>query len=389
MDNSQTMRYAIYARYSSDLQRHTSIADQMRKCHEFGQAQGWVPVKDCIYADEAISGITTERPGLQRMLQTALSPHRPFDIILVDDTSRISRSLSDAVQLFEKLRFAGVRVIAVAQGIDTRSEQADVLVTVHGLVDSLYVKELAKKTHRGLEGAFLRGMHAGGRCYGYRNVPVEGGVRLEIEESEAAVVRRIFEMSANGMSLKAIAKALNSDRVSPPRPRAAKTTNATWAPTAIREMLRRELFVGRVIWNRLPLHQGSRNQQARSSVAAQDRMAHQRASRAEDRQRPYMASRAEKADQNARAVRRKAGLTQSFGFKRESSYRFREMRGVRGKSGHRHRASTAACDVWLPAALVSGSLREQVTNSTGACGNATVARTARGSPTPRSLRSHP
>src|SRR5882724_7186081 len=162
------------------------------------------------------------------MMQTALSPRRPFDIILVDDTSRISRSLADAVQLFQKLSFAGVRVIAVGQGIDTQSEQADVLVTVHGLVDSLYVKELAKKTHRGLEGALLRGLHAGGRCYGYRNVPVEGGVRLEIEESEAAVVRRIFEMSANGMSLKAIAKALNSDRVSPPRPRAAKTTNATW-----------------------------------------------------------------------------------------------------------------------------------------------------------------
>ena len=40
---------------------------------------------------------------------------------------------------------AGLHVIGVAQGIDTRSEQADLLVTVHGLVDSLYVKELAKK----------------------------------------------------------------------------------------------------------------------------------------------------------------------------------------------------------------------------------------------------
>ncbi len=36
MDNSQPMRYAIYARYSSDLQRQTSIADQVRKCREFG-----------------------------------------------------------------------------------------------------------------------------------------------------------------------------------------------------------------------------------------------------------------------------------------------------------------------------------------------------------------
>ena len=125
-------------------------------------------------------------------------------------------------------------MIAVAQGIDTRSEQADVLVTVHGLVDSLYVKELAKKTHRGLEGAFLRGLHAGGRCFGYRNVPVEsGGVRLEIDHTEAAVVRRIFEMSASGMSLKAIATTLNTEKVCPPRPRAT-AKHATWAPTAIR-----------------------------------------------------------------------------------------------------------------------------------------------------------
>jgi DNA invertase Pin-like site-specific DNA recombinase len=183
------------------------------------------------------------------MLAATISANHPFDIVLVDDTSRISRSLSDAVQLFEKLRFAGIRVIAVAQGIDTRSEQADVLVTVHGLVDSLYVKELAKKTHRGLEGAFLRGFHAGGRCFGYRNIPVDGGVRLEIDDAEAAVVRRIFEMSASGMSLKAIATALNAEKVCPPRPRAT-AKHATWAPTAIREMLRRDLYIGRVIWNR-------------------------------------------------------------------------------------------------------------------------------------------
>jgi site-specific DNA recombinase len=100
MDNSPPMRYATYARYSSDLQRQSSIEDQIRKCDEFGQAQGWVPVKDCIYTDEAISGVSTQRPGLQRMLAAAISANRLFDVILVDDTSRISRNLSDAVQLF-------------------------------------------------------------------------------------------------------------------------------------------------------------------------------------------------------------------------------------------------------------------------------------------------
>ena len=248
MDNSQPMHYTIYARYSSDLQRPSSIADQIRKCDEFGLGQGWT--KDGVFIDEAISGASIERPGLQRMLTAAFSARRPFDVILIDDTSRISRNLSDAVQLFEKLRFAGLRVIAVGQGIDTRNEQAEVLVTVHGLVDSLYVKELAKKTHRGLEGAFLRGLHAGGRCYGYCTVPVEGGgVRLQIEPREADVVRRIFHMSAEGMSLKAIAATLNAEKLPPPRPRAT-SLNKTWAPTAIREMLRRDLYTGRVIWNR-------------------------------------------------------------------------------------------------------------------------------------------
>ena len=184
------------------------------------------------------------------MLQAAALSVRQFDVILVDDTSRISRNLSDAVQLFERLKFAGVRVIAVSQGIDTHSEQADVLVTVHGLVDSLYVKELAKKTHRGLEGALLRGLHAGGRCYGYRNVPAEGGgVKLVIHPEEAAMVQRIFELSANGLSLKSITAELNREKVPPPRPRIT-SKQASWCPTAIREMLRRELYVGRVIWNR-------------------------------------------------------------------------------------------------------------------------------------------
>jgi site-specific DNA recombinase len=102
----------------------------------------------------------------------------------------------------EKLKFAGIRVIFISQGIDTRSEQADVQMTVHGLVDSLYVKELAKKTHRGLESCALRGLHTGGRCYGYDAVPVgEGGSKRKVvNEREAGVVRRIFEMFASGVS---------------------------------------------------------------------------------------------------------------------------------------------------------------------------------------------
>ena len=62
-------------------------------------------------------------------------------------------------------------------------------------------------------------------------------------------MRRIFELAANGSSLKSIAKTLNGDHVPSPRPRSGKQY-ATWCPTAIRAMLRRELYAGRIVWNR-------------------------------------------------------------------------------------------------------------------------------------------
>lgn len=155
------------------------------------------------------------------------------------------------LRIFARLNFAGIQLIASSQGIDSRDDQADVLVTVHGMVDSLYVKELAKKTHRGLEGLFLRGLSAGGRCFGYATEAVGEGTsrRLIVNESEAAVVRRVFEMSAHGISLKKIAWNLNAERIPPPRPRKGKQF-PTWCPTAIREMVLRELYLGRVVWNR-------------------------------------------------------------------------------------------------------------------------------------------
>ena len=74
-------------------------------------------------------------------------------------------------------------------------------------------------------------------------------IRQQINPDEAAIVRRIFEMAAEGGSLKAVARTLNDERVQSPRPRAGKRY-ATWCPTAIRAMLRRELYAGRVVWNR-------------------------------------------------------------------------------------------------------------------------------------------
>src|SRR5579872_368312 len=95
--NSCMIRYVIYARYSSDLQSPDSIEDQKRKCREYGAQEGWSEVRT--YEDMAISGTGMDRHGFQRLMADSARSARDFDVILIDDTSRLSRSLADVVSV--------------------------------------------------------------------------------------------------------------------------------------------------------------------------------------------------------------------------------------------------------------------------------------------------
>jgi DNA invertase Pin-like site-specific DNA recombinase len=53
---------------------------------------------------------------------------RPFDVLPVDDSSRLARNPGEIVRFTEEMTFLGIRVVAVSQGIDTQSDQAEVLM---------------------------------------------------------------------------------------------------------------------------------------------------------------------------------------------------------------------------------------------------------------------
>ncbi|MGH8678657.1 MAG: recombinase family protein, partial [Burkholderiales bacterium] len=244
------MKCAAYARFSSDKQKQISIDDQLRHCRDFAENRGWQLLAQHTYTDSAVSGVTAHRAGLSALLAAVgANGARAFDCVLVDDTSRISRNLADALRFYERLTFAGVRVVAVSQGVDSTSEQAELVMGVHGLIDSVYSRELAAKTHRGMEGIALRGLATGGRCFGYRTLEARGEKRLAVHEPEAAVVRRIFAMSTEGVGVHGIAQTLNGERVPSPQPYRGQR-HASWAASAVSVMLRNERYAGRLVWNR-------------------------------------------------------------------------------------------------------------------------------------------
>jgi DNA invertase Pin-like site-specific DNA recombinase len=241
------MRVAIYARYSSDNQRDASIADQVRVCRVFAEREAWTVADE--FHDHAISGATLLRPGFQALMRRALE--REFDIVLAESLDRFSRDQEDTAALFKRLTFLGVRIVTLAEG-----EITHLHVGFKGTMNALFLKDLADKTRRGLRGRVEAGKSGGGLCYGYRVVRTVSGTTIttgerEIEPTEAAVIDRVFREFVNGASPKQIAKRLNHEGVKGP-------FGALWNPSTIHGnaprgtgILNNELYVGRLVWNRL------------------------------------------------------------------------------------------------------------------------------------------
>jgi len=242
------MRAAIYARYSSDNQRDASIEDQVRQCRARIDSQGWRVGE--VYSDRAISGATTLRPGYQKMLEDARAGR--FDALVAEALDRLSRDQEDIAGLYKQLSFAGVTLVTLSEG-----EINELHVGLKGTMNALFLKDLAIKTRRGLEGRVRQGKSGGGNSYGYDVVhqsrgrtDIERGLR-RINPGQARIIVRILDEYASGKSPRRIAFGLNAENIPGPAGKA-------WGPSTINGnrargtgILNNELYIGRLVWNRL------------------------------------------------------------------------------------------------------------------------------------------
>ena len=241
------MRVAVYARFSSDNQSDRSIDDQIRICRARADREGWT-VAD-VYADYAISGATAERPQFQSLITAARSGR--YDVVLAEALDRISRDQEHIAGFYKQLSFAGVRIVTVSEG-----DICELHIGLKGTMAALFLKDLALKTRRGIEGRVRAGHSGGGLSFGYRVVRSIGSDgqpkagEMEIVEAEADIIRRIFADYAAGRSPRAIAVGLNGQGM--PGPRGGKWTASLILGNALRQtgILRNRLYAGERVWNR-------------------------------------------------------------------------------------------------------------------------------------------
>lgn len=242
------MRAAIYARYSSDLQSRASIEDQIRLAREHAERQGWAIAE--IYTDYGISGASMMRPGLQALMADA--QRGKFEIVLSEALDRISRDQGDTANIHKRMRFHGIKIYTLSEGwVDL------IQVGFKGMMNQMFLTELAAKVRRGQRGRVENGKIAAGLGYGYEVVrefdakgePVRGERR--IKSDEATIVVRIFNEFASGRTAKAIAKRLNDDGVRSPSGGGWGYSSITGNRKRGTGIINNEMYVGKIVWNRV------------------------------------------------------------------------------------------------------------------------------------------
>jgi site-specific DNA recombinase len=234
------LKAAVYSRFSTDRQTESSIEDQVRVCSEHAQREGWTVAEK--FSDKGISGAAVgNRPGVRRMLDAALA--RRFDVLLVNDLSRLSRSNGDLSKMIDRLVAKGVRVVGAQDGYDSARRGHKLQAGLSGIIGEAFRDMIRDRVHAALESRAKDGRPTGGKCYGYRN--------NGIHEPEAEVVRDVFKRFIAGGSYRSIATGLNAERVPSPGSSWKRTERrcSGWMTSAVRSILINVRYTGLIRWN--------------------------------------------------------------------------------------------------------------------------------------------
>lgn len=240
---------AILARYSTENQDEDSIEVQVERCRRYCDEHD-IRVLD-IYADYAVSGMKSTRPEYERMMADVRAGR--ISTIIIYDQSRMFRKMTAWFAFREELAALGASVISVTQpmiGGDLRDPATFISEATMAMFNQMWVLQTRQKVISKMRFMAQNGQHTGGKPpLGY---DVADG-KLVINESEAAVVRRIFSEYASGKSYHDIIDGLNRDGIRTKR-------GGSFGSNSLHDLLRNEKYIGVLTYGSTPHRaDGSRN----------------------------------------------------------------------------------------------------------------------------------
>ncbi|MDE7364692.1 MAG: recombinase family protein [Ruminococcus sp.] len=250
----------VYMRLSKDDERNgesLSIENQRKMLTDYVSEQGWTIYDE--YVDDGISGVSFDRPGVQRMLDDAKAGK--INLIICKDLSRFGRNYIQVGQYTDYIfPMYNIRFIALTDNVDTANSQS-------AGMDMMPIMNIFNEWHSANTSKKLRAVHASGAkagkyyatycAFGY--LKSDDGKRTPVIDPYAApIVRRIFEMRASGYGMKQIADVLNDEHIPTPMDYQYKRIGKTdpheythiWGAYSVKLILNNPIYIGTLAQHR-------------------------------------------------------------------------------------------------------------------------------------------
>jgi site-specific DNA recombinase len=224
------IRAAAYTRVTTEAQAAedgVSLEDQLADIEAYSKAKGYQLVA---HYQDVVSGDSKHRPEFKHLLRHI--PANKFDVVVAWKSDRLTRTTSSATALVEAMEGTDVTLEAVKDTIDKDT------IELYAWVGKRELKAIRDRVRMGHRGKVKRGTLMGVAKYGYTLEGPKEQIKPVINETEAAVVRRIFQEYLQGNGLIQLANHLRRDNI-PTR------KGGDWTPAFIWTIITNPAYTGK------------------------------------------------------------------------------------------------------------------------------------------------
>lgn len=230
------MLVACYTRVSTAEQVNEgfSLDEQAEKLRKYCSAMGW-DVFD-VYVDGGFSGATIKRPALEKLIKD-VKAHR-VEKVVVWKLDRLSRSQKDTLYLIEDVFLKNnCDFVSMNENFDTSTPFGKAMIGILAVFSQLEREQIKERMQMGKDAKAKLGLY-----HGYANVPI--GYKyidglLIVDQNEANIVRKIFEMYSQGYSYASITNYLNDAGLYP-------HYGNPWQRKVVRHLVMSKIYIGMI-----------------------------------------------------------------------------------------------------------------------------------------------
>lgn len=237
--NHKQIKVAAYCRVSTDSEEQANSYNVQIEYYTnyINSNPEWCMAG--IFADEGISGTQTKkRTEFNRMIRKCRQ--KKIDLILCKSISRFARNTVHCLEYIRELRSLGIGVIFEKENINTLKMNSEFIISLYGSFAQAESESISKNVTWGIEKSFREGKvkYEMSKTLGYRMG--DDGKPYIIEE-EAEIVRRIYRMYLDGMSMQGIADVMQAEGIK------RRSGSSKWGRASVDYILKNEKYVGDAI----------------------------------------------------------------------------------------------------------------------------------------------